>query len=401
MHHPSDQLKEAERGPILSILTYIGLASIKLLVGYSLGAASLVADGFNNFSDIISNLTLLIGLRMARKPADGDHKFGHWKMEDLASLITSCIMFVIGLQMAYQTILRLLGQDEVSLDPLGALVGVLSALVMFLVYLYNSRLAERVKSGALVAAAKDNLSDALTSLGTSVAILASWLKFPMLDLLVALMISCFILKTAYDIFHKACFALSDGFDASHLKRYEEAILAIPKVSAVKSQRGRTYGSNVYLDIVLEMHPDLSVYESHDITEKVEKLLREDFGVYDVDVHVEPAPLPEDEVFDQVYKKLLTNEKMVLSKLPDYDLLLSEQIRHITETGQLLTKADLVSEERFYPSNIKNFQLTSVSQKTKLLSYELGGRHHTSIWRRHESWQLIFHQMTSIQTKKDD
>ena len=75
-------------------------------------------------------------------------------------------------------------------------------------------------------------------------------------------------------------------------------MEIPKISKVKSQRGRTYGSNIYLDITLEMNPDLSVYESHEIADQVESMLEERFGVFDTDVHIEPAPIPEGRNFRQ-------------------------------------------------------------------------------------------------------
>ncbi|MGZ7226707.1 cation diffusion facilitator family transporter, partial [Streptococcus pyogenes] len=94
--------------------------------------------------------------------------------------------------------------------------------------------------------------------------------------------------TAYDIFMESFFTLSDGFDEDLLHQYEEDILKLPKIVSVKSQRGRTYGSNIYLDIVLEMNPDLSVYESHEITEHVENLLKLKYNVFDVDIHVEPS-----------------------------------------------------------------------------------------------------------------
>lgn len=319
-------------------------------------------------------------------------------MEDLASLITSCIMFLIGLQVLFQTIQDMINQTETEIDPLGALVGLLSALVMSAVYSYNKNLAQKVQSSALVAAAKDNLSDAVTSLGTSVAILASWLHFPLLDQIVAFVISLFILKTAYEIFSQASFSLSDGFKEEQLQVYEAAILQIPKIMSVKSQRGRTYGSNVYLDIVLEMNPDLSVYESHDITEKVEMLLRNDFGVYDIDIHVEPSAIPEDEIYENVYKKLLTNEKIILSKLPDYHLLIAEEFYQIGGQGEILGRDELIAREQFYPSNLTNLTFKSISQKTKLLTYDLNHERHTSIWRRHEVWQVIYHQTTPINDK---
>ena len=98
----------------------------------------------------------------------------------------------------------------------------ISALVMLGVYFYNLRLAKRAKSKALKAAAKDNLSDVVTSLGTSIAIAASAFNYPIVDKIVAIIITFFILKTAYDIFMESSFSLSDGFDtivSSNYKSY--------------------------------------------------------------------------------------------------------------------------------------------------------------------------------------
>lgn len=393
MDQQTKNLKLAERGPLISIVTYLILAGSKLAFGFLLSSSSLIADGFNNLSDILGNLAILIGLRMAQKPADGDHKFGHWKIEDLASLVTSFIMVVVGLQVLFQTVQGILNHEEAAIDPLGALVGLISAMVMLVLYRYNKHLSETLKSGALLAAAKDNLSDGLTSFGTVVAILASHLKFPILDKLVALLITLFILKTAFDIFRAATFSLSDGFDDQHLKLYEAAIMAVPKVAAVKSQRGRTYGANVYLDIVLEMHPDLSVYESHEVTEQVETLLRDQFGVYDIDIHVEPTSIPEDEIFENVYKKLIKLEKTVLSKIPDCEDLLAENFYLIDQDGQRLSAAQFMAEKPSLANDFEDLELIPVSQKTKLLNYRLNGNYHTSIWRRHETWQLLYHQIT--------
>ena len=395
MATPADNLKLAKRGPIVSITAYISLTLAKLVTGYILNSSSLVADGFNNLSDILGNLALLIGLHLASRPADEDHRFGHWKIEDLSSLITSFIMFIVGFQVLIQTIKKILSPHMAEIDPLGAIVGIISALVMFGVYLFNKTLSQKVKSSALVAASKDNLSDALTSLGTSVAIIAASLHLPIIDHLAAIVITYFILKTAYDIFMQSAFSLSDGFDQKQLKEYEAAILQIPKISAVKSQRGRTYGSNVYLDIVLEMNPDLSVYESHAITEEFEKLLSKKFSVYDIDIHVEPASIPEDEVLDNVSKKLYKNEKIILSKIPDYEDYISKSFLMIDKDGHFQNATEFLKKASYSPCNFKYFKIHSISQKTKLLTYELNGERHTSIWRRHEVWYLIFHQVTKI------
>ncbi|KXT73807.1 Cobalt-zinc-cadmium resistance protein [Streptococcus sp. DD10] len=393
MNSAQNNLKLAERGAIISIIAYLVLSAAKLATGHLLSSSSLVADGFNNLSDIISNVALLIGIRLARQPADRDHKFGHWKIEDLASLITSIIMFYVGFDVLRDTIQKILSNQEVIIDPLGAIVGFLSAIVMFCVYLYNRALATKANSKALQSSAKDNISDAVTSLGTSIAIVASALNYPLVDKLVAIIITFFILKTAYDIFIESSFSLSDGFDESLLADYEKAIMEIPKISRVKSQRGRTYGSNIYLDVVLEMNPDLSVYESHAITEKVEQLLKEKFNVFDIDVHVEPTSIPEDEILDNVLLKLKTYEQRLYAQ-QEYQTLLADNFTLINEFGQESHKKELLQTQEQNQIQFSHFEIESISQKTKLVRYELSGQIHTSIWRRHEIWQKVFHQITS-------
>lgn len=391
MNNPSKNLKLAEQGALLAIVTYILLSTAKLIAGSMLHSSSLTADGFNNISDIVANIAVLIGLRIARKPADMDHKFGHWKIEDLASLITSLIMFFVGLDVLFETVQKIISKQVTAIDPLGAIVGFISAIIMTGVYLFNKKLAKRANSKALEAAAKDNLSDAITSLGTSIAIIASALNYPLVDQLVAIIITFFILKTAYDIFMESSFSLSDGFDESLLQDYKQAILEIPKITQVKSQRGRTYGSNIYLDIILEMNPDLSVYESHEIADQVEEMLMERFGIFDIDIHIEPAPIPEDEILDNVYKKLLMREQLV-DQGSQLDNLLSEEFFYISQDGRQLNKAEFQAEKSS-EKKIKNFELISISHKTKLIRYQIDDVLHTSIWRRHENWQNIFHQET--------
>ncbi|MFZ2483362.1 MAG: cation transporter dimerization domain-containing protein, partial [Streptococcus parauberis] len=219
---------------------------------------------------------------------------------------------------------------------------------------------------------------------------------PIIDRIAAIIITFFILKTAYDIFLQSAFSLSDGFDNKHLKSYKDAILTIPKITDVKSLRGRTYGSNVYLDIVLEMNPDLSVFESHAITEEVEQLLSDKFYVYDIDIHVEPSVIPEDEIFDNVKKKIFRNEKIILSKVPDYHRYIADDFTLIDKDGQTYNRMQFLEKEDYFPSNFEEFNMISISQKTKLVTYKLNGCQHTSIWRRHEVWFLIFHQISPNQ-----
>ncbi|MFK4936648.1 cation diffusion facilitator family transporter [Lactococcus garvieae] len=393
----SHNLKLAERGVWVSIAAYIFLSLLQLGVAQITNSASLLANGFNNVTDILGNIAIVIGLRIARIPSDNDHTYGHWKVESIASLISSFIMFFIGFEVLRQTIVGFIEGSSTEINPIGAAVALFSAFVMIAVYLYSSRLAKKTQSKALEASSKDNLSDALTSLGTTVAIVAAALHWIWLDRIMALIICGFILKTAYDIFRDSVFSLSDGFDDNLLADYKEAIELVNKVKSVKMIRGRTYGSNIFLDVVVEMSRDLSVYESHAATEKIERMLMAGFDVYDVDVHVEPAALPEEEHFASRALELLPKEEALLNG-KHLDQLLAPQFQAITTKGKIIQQeeymANAVATEDLA---IKNYQAEQVSKKTFILTYHYldNQKSYTvsSIWRRNEYWRCIYRQVT--------
>lgn len=283
------QLKTAEKGALVSIVAYIIVSVMKLFVGSYSHSSALFADGLNNATDIIASITVYIGLRLARQPADDDHRYGHWKLESLASLLTSLVMIVVGLQVLVKGVVNLFNSQVEKPEPIAAYIGIISAVIMFFVYAYNHRLAKQVKSHALDASAKDNLSDALTSIGTAIAVFASSFHLIWIDRVAALVIGLIIVKTGFDIFKESSFSLSDGFSLEEIKRYKKDVEKIPGVLGVKNIRGRSYGANIFLDVVIFMDPDMTVKESHSITEQIEVMLSDKHQVFDTDIHVEPVP----------------------------------------------------------------------------------------------------------------
>ncbi|WP_461197674.1 cation diffusion facilitator family transporter [Enterococcus sp. N249-2] len=283
-----EELKKAEKGALISIAAYIVVSAAKLLIGRFANSEALWADGLNNATDIIASIAVLIGLRVAQKPADKEHKYGHWKAENVASLVTSLIMLAVGAQVLISSIQTIIAGETESPDMVAAIVGIVSAILMYGVYFYNKNLAAAVKSSALLAAAKDNRSDAWTSIGTAIAIFAASFGLGWLDSLTAIVVAILILKTAIDIFRESVFSLSDGFDDALVLQYEQAIATLTEVMSVKSIRGRMYGANVFVDVVIAMEKTLTVEESHRVADEIERMLAERFQVFDTDVHIEPA-----------------------------------------------------------------------------------------------------------------
>ena len=107
------------------------------------------------------------------------------------------------------------------------------------------------------------------------------------DLLIAIIVGLLICKTAWDIFVQASHELSDGFDEEKIKEYQDVIKKVNGVKGIKDIKGRSYGNNEVIDVVIMVNSTLDIKEAHDIATHVEKVMMQDHGVYDVHVHVEP------------------------------------------------------------------------------------------------------------------
>ncbi|MCG7381349.1 cation diffusion facilitator family transporter [Paenibacillus sp. ACRRY] len=276
-----------ERGAIISIIAYICLTALKLVIGSIAGSEALKADGLNNATDIVASIAVLIGLRLAQRPADKDHTYGHWKAETVASLVASFIMMAVGLQVLFEAIGSVFQGENESPDLIAAYTGIFCAVVMYLVYRYNKRLATKIKSQAVMAAARDNISDAWVSAGTVVGIVGSQFGLPWLDPVTAVIVGFLICKTAWDIFKEATHHLTDGFDVELIREYRKTIATIDGVETVKDVRARSYGNNAVVDVVITVRSDLDMQQAHDICTDVEDELLREHDVYTVHVHVEP------------------------------------------------------------------------------------------------------------------
>lgn len=281
------ELKMGERGAIVSIIAYIFLSAIKLIVGTMANSAALRADGLNNATDIIASIAVLIGLRLSQKPPDKDHPYGHWKAETVASMVASFIMMAVGIQVLFEAATSLFRTEQQSPDLYSAWTGAFCALVMYFVYRYNRNLGRKIKSQAVLAAAKDNLSDAWVSIGTVVGIVGSQFRLPWLDTVTAFVVGLLICKTAWDIFKDASHHLTDGFDEGQLEVFTETVITVNGVKAVKQIKARNYGNNTVVDIVVLVNSSLDIKDAHEIATQVEETLMKKHDVFDVHVHVEP------------------------------------------------------------------------------------------------------------------
>lgn len=263
------------------------LSSIKLWIGYTFLSGALVADGYNNLTDIIASIAVLIGLKISQKPPDVDHPYGHFRAETIAALIASFIMATVGLQVIMNTGRTLLGGEIETPSLLTAWVALGAAAVMLIVYRYNHNLAKKIDNAALHAAAKDNLSDALVSIGAAVGIIGAQFGLPWLDPIAALLVGIIICKTAWEIFYSSTHALTDGIDEKVLKKLHSTVANTKGVREITDLKARVHGNNVLVEVIVMVDPELTLIEGHSICDEIERRLFKKHNILNVSVHVEP------------------------------------------------------------------------------------------------------------------
>lgn len=286
MNH-TENLKKAEKGAWISILAYLCLAFIKIVIANWGNSMALRADGLNNTTDVIASVAVLIGLRISQKPADENHRYGHYRAETIAALFAAFIMMFIGIQVIYDTLKKVFLHEMVEPNILTAWTAFGSAVIMLGIYFYNRNLAKKLKSQALSAVAKDNRSDAIVSLGAFIGIIGAQFGAFWLDPITGTIVGLIICKTAFDIFRESTLTLTDAFDEEELLHIKKSIAVVPDVEEVIDIKGRVHGSQALLEVTILVDPDLTVEESHRITEIIERNLEKEHGVTHAHIHIEP------------------------------------------------------------------------------------------------------------------
>ena len=267
------------------------LAVLKLAVGFVSGSFAVIADGIDSVTDIGSSLVVLFAARIISRPPNIRFPYGYKKADTIATKVLSFVIFFAGAQLAYSTIRILITGTGMEIPSMLAiwvtLVSIAGKSVLaFLLY----RRGKRVESPMLMANGRNMRNDILISLSVLVSLLFSILQQePLVDRLIALAISAFIMIEAIRIFMKSNIDLMDGIDDTEL--YCQLFEAVKKVEGAHHPhrvRARKIGHYYMINLDIEVDPSLSVRDAHEIARRVEESLKSGLpNVYDVMVHVEP------------------------------------------------------------------------------------------------------------------
>ena len=283
---------------LLGAVVNLFLALFKIGAGWWAGSQAVLADGLHSLSDLATDLLALLGLRYGSAPPDECHPYGHRRIETLVSVVIGLLLAGTGLGLMVKALLSLKHCRALSgLPPWVLLPPALSLVFKEALYRITLRVGERASSPAVVANAHHHRSDALSSIPALVgAGLAAWRpQLAFFDPVGSMAVSLFILKSAWNIVKPGVVELCDGVDISEACRIREEVLRIKGVRDAHRVRTRKHAGHTLVDLHIQVDPELSVREGHEISEEVKKtLLSRHRRVIDVVVHLEPYEEPSPE-----------------------------------------------------------------------------------------------------------
>jgi cation diffusion facilitator family transporter len=264
------------------------VAVAKLAIGLFSQSAAVTADGLHSFIDGGSNVLGLLAMTVASRPADEDHPYGHGKFEALASLGIGAMIGIAMLELGRMALDSLLHDQHPQVSPLMAGVMVVTLGLNVAVTRIERHYGEKLQSSLLLADARHTLSDVFVTLSVLLSLGLVWLGYPRADGLVALVVMVFVAWVAWGIVRQAVGILSDTARLDPL-RVAEALRAVHGVRSCRDVRSRGMEGAVYVDLKIEVDPQLSTAKAHELADEVEARLHAEFrDVVDVVVHVEPT-----------------------------------------------------------------------------------------------------------------
>ena len=267
----------------------LGVAVVKITLGYMTGAVSILSDGFHSLTDAASNVVALVGVSIARRPPDENHPYGHRKYETMASLGILVFLVIVLVQVLAAAYDRVINGGTPRVFPEGIALMTITLIVNLFVVSYELREAKRLNSEVLRADAKHTRSDVMTSVAVLGALIGVWWGYPLLDPLAALVVAVFIGHAGWEIVQEASRILSDEIVIAE-DDVRDVIGTIPEVLGCHKIRTRGASDYAFMDLHLWLDGQTRLDSAHATSHIVKDRLMKRFPqLVDVVIHIEPPP----------------------------------------------------------------------------------------------------------------
>lgn len=289
--------REIYRVTIVGSVVNMLLLIFKFVAGIVGNSAAMVADAVHSLSDFVTDIVVILFVRLSGRPADEDHGYGHGKFETLATLFVSLVLFGVAVMLfvgGVKDIVAVARGRQLAEPTMVALIAaVISIIAKELLYHYTVKCGEKLNSQVVVANAWHHRSDAFSSIGVLAGVGGAMFlggRWAVLDPIAATIVSLFIVKVAYSLLMPSLEELLErSLPKDVEQRIEQIILSVDGVSSPHHLRTRRIGSAYAIEVHIRMDGNLTLTQAHAVTTAVERLLKQEFGdSTHVGIHTEPV-----------------------------------------------------------------------------------------------------------------
>ncbi len=282
--------KKVYKVSLITIICNLFLAILKMIAGIVSNSGAMISDAIHTISDIGTTIIAFVGVIFANKSEDDEHRYGHERLECIASLLLAMILFITGLELGFYGLKLLVNGNYDKAPGLFALIAAfISIIVKELMFQYTIRVAIDVKSDALKADAWHHRSDSLSSIGALLGIVLSMFGFTFFDSIASVAISILVCKVAIDIFLEATNKLVDkSCDDEKIEKIKNVVFSVKGVKGIDDIKTRMFGNKIYVDIEIALDGDKTLRQTHRIAERVhDEVEKEFYDIKHIMVHVNP------------------------------------------------------------------------------------------------------------------
>lgn len=292
-HSTRSSYQEVTRAAFLGLGVNLTLGAVKLIGGIEGNSFALIADAVNSLGDVVTTVVVLFALRVAQRPPDKEHPYGHTRAEGIAATNVALLIIISALGVGWEALRRLTVQHEIP--PIWTLwIAGTNVVIKEALYHYKMRIGRKTGSAAIIANAWDHRSDALCALAVLVGLGVIRLfgrQFIWADETASLVVVAMIIWSGIHIFRASASELMDvQADDDFVRQIQTVAESVPDVKAVETLWVRKSGLEYFVDIHIEVDQQLTVAEGHRIGHQVkDRLMKTVPMLRDVLVHLEPYP----------------------------------------------------------------------------------------------------------------
>ncbi len=284
-----NRYQKAQKVATYGMLGNLFLLIIKLWAGLAFRSQAMLADGINSLGDVFASSMTFLGNKVASRPQDEDHPFGHGKAEYIFSFLIAIAMLAVAARTLYSSFMSIIEGNTIVFSPFLVAVCAATILIKSCLYVYAKRAASQENNLLILANAQDHRNDVFVTLGTLLGIAGSSLGWKFLDGAVGIAISLWIAYTGVVIFIKAYRVLMDtGLGETTYRRIADIVSAVDGVDHIDSIEAKPVGFQYILFVKVSVDGEMSVNQSHAIAATIRYSLKELSDVSDVMVHINPC-----------------------------------------------------------------------------------------------------------------